>query len=237
MTDPLNGERYCEVEFDKSARVVRPEQPGAVGALAGRVSDVIVLCHGWNNDIDDARQLYRALTTSIDEQRAAGREPGLAGRDIGYVGVLWPSKRFTDEELIPGGAAGAAVEDPMLAADVLARADAFAARDANTTMAKAATLVPRLDFSPKARREYAELLRSLVDRSTVDDDEAGSAFFSLGGLDLYLRVDDPTLGDPDLFSPALSPGAGGGVLDVPVTGALTGPRGGAAGILSSPTTR
>ena len=44
--------------------------------LADQVTDVVVISHGWNNDMDEARRLYRNLFASMDAVRAAG----LAGR-------------------------------------------------------------------------------------------------------------------------------------------------------------
>jgi hypothetical protein len=222
--DPLDDDLYRQLEFDKFARPVRPEQVAEIGALAGRVTDLLVLSHGWNNDVGSARRQFRALLTSVAEQRDAGLEPGLDGRTLGVLGVIWPSREFGEEELVPGGAAGLGDVDPGLRADVLARADAFAAPDAPEKMERAATLVPKLERSPAARREYADLLRSLLDPAAADDEDAGSTFFSLDGDELYRRADDPTLGDPDLVEPA-APGTSGGALGVPGMG-----TGGAAGV-------
>ena len=38
--------------------------------LADQVSDLVVISHGWNNDMDEARALYRELFASIDAVRA-----------------------------------------------------------------------------------------------------------------------------------------------------------------------
>jgi pimeloyl-ACP methyl ester carboxylesterase len=231
VADPLEGDLYRQLEFDKSARPVRPEQVAEIAPLAGRVTDLVVLAHGWNNDVGSARRQYSALLTSVGQQRDAGLEPGLDGRAVGVLGVVWPSKEFGEAELVPGGAAGLGDADPTLAADLVARADAFAAPDAREKLERAAALVPRLRHSPAARRQYADLLRSLVDPRAGDDEDAGPAFFALDGTELYQRVDDPTLGDPDLIQPG-SPGTAGGALGVPAAGALADPTGGAANVFS-----
>jgi hypothetical protein len=233
VSDPLEGDLYRQLEFDKAARPVHPEQVAEIGALAGRVTDLLVLSHGWNNDVEGARNQFRALLTSIAEQRDAGLEPGLDGRTLGVLGVTWPSRKFGEEELIPGGAAGLGDVDPTLQADLLARADAFAAPDAAKKLERAAALVPKLGHSPAARRQYADLLRSLLHPGAADDDEeAGSAFFTLDGEEVYRRVDDPTLGDPALTEPDLAepavPGTSGGALGLPPVGAFGDPTGGAA---------
>jgi pimeloyl-ACP methyl ester carboxylesterase len=221
--DPLDGDLYRQVEFDKFARPVRPEQVAEIGALADRVTDLLVLSHGWNNDVDSARRQYRALLTSVAEQRDAGLEPELDGRTLGVLGVTWPSREFGEEELIRGGVAGVGDVDPGLSADLVARADAFAAPDARKKLQRAATLVPKLERSPAARREYADLLRSLLNPAAADDEDASSTFFALDGEEVYRRADDPTPGDPDLIEPD-APGTSGGVSGGPMMGA-----GGAAG--------
>ncbi|MFI7387978.1 serine-threonine protein kinase [Streptomyces sp. NPDC049813] len=55
------------------------------------VRDLVVLTHGWNNDRALATRLYDAFFAPF---------PALApGAGLGYAGVLWPSMRFTDEEI------------------------------------------------------------------------------------------------------------------------------------------
>ena len=141
----LNNFRYQELEFAKDGSVVDPEQAAAVAGLAASVTDLIVMSHGWNNNIDEARDLYRALTASMNTVLPSA-PIRLGGRSIGILGVLWPSKRFTDAELIPGGAAGL-VTDPTLPDDLRAMGDAFAADDAEAKLNRAAELADQLDVS------------------------------------------------------------------------------------------
>ena len=54
----------------------------------------------------DARALYRALFANVRRALDRGRAPSLAGRRIARSGrCCWPSKKFADEDLIPGGGA------------------------------------------------------------------------------------------------------------------------------------
>ncbi|MDN3588199.1 hypothetical protein QWY86_16060 [Pedobacter aquatilis] len=93
-----------EIHFNKAAREVDPEQFKAfINALkANDYTDLIVLSHGWNNNIEDARKLYEGLLEKISK---AINAKGKDGKRFASLNVFWPSKQFTDRELIPGNAA------------------------------------------------------------------------------------------------------------------------------------
>ncbi|HEY5174237.1 MAG TPA: hypothetical protein VII95_01580, partial [Terriglobales bacterium] len=94
-----------EVQIDKNANLVIPlQQQDIVNALTApgnTFTDVVVMSHGWNNDIDEARTLYRNFFGSLEQV-----SPAAAGKTLA-VGILWPSKKFVEADLIPGGAASA----------------------------------------------------------------------------------------------------------------------------------
>ena len=225
---------YQELEFAKDGSPVHHEQADAVRALADQVTDVVVISHGWNNDMDEARVLYRNLFASMDAVQQA-RGTGLGDRSIGVVGVLWPSKRFADAELVPGGAAGIGDADPALADDLRAMAGAFDAPGAEKVLARAATLAGRLEGSPKAQREYADLLRSLVSADASEPADAPDELFALDGPDLLDRLQTAMLS----LSLGPVPAAGGGAmglgggLAVGGGGVAGDGRGGAAGLGSA----
>lgn len=66
------------------------------------MTDLVLFSHGWNNDLADARKLYSDLFTALAPFVAA-----MSGRKFAAAAILWPSKKFTDEDLIPGGGAAA----------------------------------------------------------------------------------------------------------------------------------
>jgi hypothetical protein len=82
---------YAEVEFDRDGAPIDPAQVTAATDLlrTSHATDVLVLAHGWNNDMPRARRLYRALTDNM----AAVREsvPGAAGRTLAVEGEHRPS--------------------------------------------------------------------------------------------------------------------------------------------------
>ncbi|WP_394435293.1 alpha/beta hydrolase family protein [Streptomyces sp. SGAir0957] len=96
---------YWELVFDADG----DPEPGRRDRLLREVRergvrDLIVLTHGWNNDRDMAVQLYDRFFAPF---------PSLApGAKIGYAGLLWPSIRFTDEEIPDFARARAATGAP-----------------------------------------------------------------------------------------------------------------------------
>jgi hypothetical protein len=231
MSGALDNYSYRELQFAKDGSAVDPNQATAVGELAAQVSDLIVLSHGWNNDMDEARSLYEQIAGSFDAVRSGGHAPKLDGRSIGIVGVLWPSKRFADSDLIPGGAASIEHSDPTLPADLLAMSDAFDTAHAKATLAKAAALVPDLDHSPSAQREYADLLRSLISKKGAEPADAIDQFFRLDGEELMQRLDAASI-DATVDLPPIG-GAGaaaqGGAQAIPAGGLGGSGLGAAAG--------
>src|SRR3954462_7463385 len=110
-----------EVQFDKDGNMFQPRQEVDVLRFlstppGNQITDVVVLSHGWNDDMDEARTLYRKFLANVEPLLPASR----AARVIA-IGVLWPSKKFAEKDLIPGGAAGFdpfEVFSPLLAAQV-----------------------------------------------------------------------------------------------------------------------
>src|SRR5262245_38001614 len=94
-----------EVQFDKEGNVFQSQQEADIvrfltTAPGDQTAEVIVLSHGWNNDMDEARTLYRNLLGNLEPLLPAAK----AARIIA-IGVLWPSKKFAEQDLIPSGAA------------------------------------------------------------------------------------------------------------------------------------
>ncbi|MEU6509595.1 serine-threonine protein kinase [Streptomyces sp. NPDC046942] len=93
MADPgMSVTPYWELTFDADGDVDAPERDQLVAQVTEQgVRDLIVFAHGWNNDRSGATALYRRFFAPI---------PGLAPKArIGYVGVIWPSMRFSDEPI------------------------------------------------------------------------------------------------------------------------------------------
>ena len=118
-----------DVEFTKDGDVFQQPQVDALLAGLGPVTDLLVLSHGWNNDKADASQLYEELLGNIDKlldlrnqtsvpAPLQGFVDRLRNRNFAAVRVFWPSKKFTDADLIPGGGAASAAAEAENAAAV-----------------------------------------------------------------------------------------------------------------------
>ena len=213
------GFPYFELQFDTQGKVVDASalQQAIDGVAAGGTTDLFVLSHGWNNDMADARSLYKDLLGRMRDVIDGGQVP-LGARKLAVLAVLWPSKKFADEELIPSGAASAG--SPVNATVVNRQLDAlkgvFDNPDADAILARAKLLVPKLDASPAARVEFADLVRSLPGSNVGSLEDASDRFFKVAGDELMNRLSRPA-------SIAPPKNAGGAM-------SLHGPAGSAAGL-------
>jgi hypothetical protein len=177
----LAGFDYFPVQFTKEATPHDPAEAQALKArlAQGGVTDLLVFSHGWNNDMEEARQLYSAFLTNLKALLDAGAVPAAAGRTFAVVGVLWPSKKFTDAELIPSGAAGASMfEIAALREKIESLRGAFDAPNADQLLDELKALVPKLEDSGSARDAFVEKIRALVPAGAADREDASSEFFS-----------------------------------------------------------
>ena len=100
----IAGISYAAARFDKDGAALNKQEV----TLPEGTTDVIVASHGWNNTEEQAEQLYIPLFTNF----AAVASDQLQNKKIAIVGVIWPSKRFTDvvdaavAEQTRGGGAG-----------------------------------------------------------------------------------------------------------------------------------
>ncbi|MEU6668889.1 serine-threonine protein kinase [Streptomyces sp. NPDC046727] len=93
MADPgTSVTPYWELTFDADGDVDGPERDRLLAQVTDHgVRDLIVFAHGWNNDRSGATALYRRFFAPLPELAPKAR--------LGYVGVIWPSMRFSDEPI------------------------------------------------------------------------------------------------------------------------------------------
>ena len=154
-----------EMQFDKEGNQVIPAQEQdiikALTAPGNTYSDVVVISHGWNNDMVEARALYKGFFDSLE-----GVSPGVASKTLA-VGILWPSKRFDDADLIPGGAASADT-DPIADSRLQERLEdlktLFLDPDASQKLDQLKALVNGLERDVNQQNQFVTLMGALVDQ-------------------------------------------------------------------------
>lgn len=211
----LSGFAYFEVELTKDGEVATKDAAAAGSRLLAKeaVTDLIVISHGWNNDMDQARDLYKEFFRVLRELFPAS-DPRFAERSFAVMGILWPSKKFAEKDLIAGGAAsaGSVVTEAVVREQLDDLKQVFDDAEADLAIEKAKTLVGRLDDSPAARSEFAETIRSLLPKSSLDDEDASDRLFNLTGEEIMQRLSKPVL--PALVAgtgvSGAGPGAGAG---------------------------
>lgn len=170
--------RYADVQIRSDGSLRDQKQVAEAQTAVAGADDVLILVHGWNNDMPAARALYERLADSI----AAVRKQGYAAdRQIAVIGVLWPSIKWADEGQVAGGGASAANQESALIAEI-------GSRDLDPAVAEQLkNLVTKLN-TPDARRKYLELLRTQLPRTADDDEDAPPTRFVEGDTEQVFKA-------------------------------------------------
>jgi hypothetical protein len=182
-----------DVEFTRDGLVF---DANSVKALLDGIADasgLVVLAHGWNNDMQEARQLYDDFLKSVGQVSAAA---SASDARLAVMRVFWPSKKFADEDLIPGGGAASAVTESDQALiralealkhdpDRLGDTKVDSVRAANVDQAIA--LVDQLEASEAARKEFVLRLRAILTPDEAEPDDGSREFFALEPEELFDR--------------------------------------------------
>jgi len=221
----IAGVSYEAARFDKDGAALNQQDV----RLPQGTTDVIVASHGWNNTEEQAeQQLYIPLFTNF----AAIASDQLQNKKIAIVGVIWPSKKFTDvvdaavAEQTRGGGAGFGNSSTAADETIKAKLDVIATmfdKKAAKKISAAKNQIGKLESDLAARRKFVDELRSLLDESAAHEEDNSALFFKLDGSVMLEKLKQPT--------PLVSSGGGGGggaaSLGTPRT---TTPAGGAAGL-------
>ncbi len=219
---------FFPIEFDKKARPVDDDQTLALDSFieTGRVTDLLVLSHGWNNDEAQAMALYRNLLSSISNEA----DDGFDARTVAVVGVFWPSKKFAESDLISGGAAafGDDLPEDALIAQLEGMRIVVDSDEGETTIDRLIELVPDLEDKKSARTEFGEKVRTLLGTDIAADaelaDEIPTTMFMMAGDQMLEELGIARDEEAGV-------GAEGGIASVGGDGDASGdPMGGIAGL-------
>jgi hypothetical protein len=160
----LNGFPFFPLEFTREGRVHDQAQVDDLLGNLGNATDLLVISHGWNNDMAEARDLYATFLANARGLLDGGHSAG-NGRTFAVAGIFWPSKKFADRDLIPGGGAAsidAGADTGELEAELENLKGFFDAPDADAKLTEAQALVPQLENSRDARERYGDIMKSLA---------------------------------------------------------------------------
>lgn len=203
-----------EIEFTRDGGIFNAAQVAAASSGIADVTDLLVVSHGWNNDRAEATELYDALIKSLSEVIDADVVQGLDGRKFGVFRVLWPSKRFADQDLIPGGgAASATAENNTTLLRMLESMKKNPVQLGGSgidpvrevSLSRAQALVPSLESDSVARRDFVFQLRSILDPSETHLDDGSEEFFTRDPEEIFQELQATVLAP----SAAITTGAAG----------------------------
>ena len=184
---------HWEISFDEHGKASQAEIGKLLGELPGKdLTDLFVFSHGWNNDHRQARRLYDLYFGQVPGLLASD---GAQGVKAGWLGVVWPSKRWADEPeptagaggggaagLGDGGGAGSPVpSDPLLVEDLK---DVFEGTERQAALDELARLLEERPEDPAALARFQTLMGELATET-----DAGPAGEDQG--ELALLEDDP----------------------------------------------
>ncbi|MET8153259.1 hypothetical protein ACIBSW_40270 [Actinoplanes sp. NPDC049668] len=171
MTDSIAGLPFWEITFDADGDPDGPGRDAFLAEVPARgITDLFVFSHGWNNERRTARRLYNGFFGLLAAQlRATPADPPVVA---GLAGVVWPSKRWSDEPIPDFGPATAAALPGAAAATERAPAPA----DASSPTLDKQTLDDLRDTFPAATRALDRMAALL---ETEPDDAALAEFHAL----------------------------------------------------------
>jgi hypothetical protein len=187
IPNQVKGFRYFELEFNKEAVLDQADgdRPLLNHLAAGDTTDLLVISHGWRNNMNDAFWLYHRLLGNM-AQRMDKLET-LTGRKFTVAGVMWPSKKYDPAAVTAGGAASLGGQQPgktEVREQLEELQGFFDLENADDKLLQAIEQVNTLE-TPASQRKFAALIRPLLPAAFVDE---------VGDLpDAFFKLDDGTL--------------------------------------------
>ncbi|MFD7709034.1 serine-threonine protein kinase [Streptomyces sp. NPDC059785] len=160
MADPgMSVTPYWELTFDAQGDADGRGLDRLLGEVVRRgVGDLVVFAHGWNNDRPTATRLYSRFFRPFPQLAPHAR--------LGYVGVVWPAMRFSDEP-IPDFPPAPAADVPAAARPVLDKGTRHALLEVfpgrATVVEQLARLLDQQPDDGGALEEFGRLVRLLVE--------------------------------------------------------------------------
>ncbi|MFE7118144.1 serine-threonine protein kinase [Streptomyces sp. NPDC057654] len=153
---------FWELTFDADGDVNAGQRDALTQDVArANLTDLVLFAHGWNNDRSMAMRLYDRFFAAFPKLLA-----GAEGVRVGYVGVFWPSMRFTDEPIpdFPSQSAAAASAATRTGLDEDTRHALNTAFPGKVmTVARLAELLEKQPDTRARFEEFGSLVRQLTE--------------------------------------------------------------------------
>lgn len=200
----LDGFPYFEIQFNKKGEVIDANKVNALlnDIELEAITDLIIISHGWKNDIEDATNLYTELSGNIRTVLDAGSCGGLKGRNIGIVGVFWPSKKFSssDQQSESGGGVSleGAVSEELILEELDSLEELSDVNNAKLLIEQAKALVISLEDRKTAQDQIVDLIRQILFDEEADvevDEEVPEGFDTVQGREIIDKLSRPGVGE------------------------------------------
>ena len=166
----VHGFDFQPIEIDRRGKLRNGADELAAHVKEKGISDVVLICHGFRNDENDARALYSRFLMTLDDNR---KNPALAARlgsrTFAIGGVFWPSMIFPESD----DSQGAALSTDDTTQQNRARLEAMRSSLDAPAAKKLDDLLEHVDSAPEdgnARLAMAHTLLELV-RELKGDEE------------------------------------------------------------------
>jgi hypothetical protein len=194
----ISGFPYFEVQFNKEGALHDDHELRQVLSFIsqGKMTDLFVISHGWNNDMNEARDLYKSFFAQMRSQINNNRSLELGSKAFAVLGILWPSKKYADEDLIPSGAAdfsNVPSEEEKIKQQIESLKGVFDHPEADSHLERAKALVDRIGTNENAAVEFVNLIRTLPHKNEVNTEDNTDEFFKLSGDELVNKLSRPDL--------------------------------------------
>ena len=204
----LFGFPYFEVQFTKAGNVhSSAEADKFLDELSNApTTDLLVISHGWNNHMDEARKFYGDYFAQVRGLIDAGTVQ-LGARKLMILGVLWPSKKFADDELIAGGGANLQGDlEATLRTKLERLEETIDDEGVKQLLRDAKAQVSRLEESSQARAALVQAAKAVIrlHRAAEAEDDGAEELLRVGDQELLKQLEAPA----SLLAPA-APGEGG----------------------------
>lgn len=149
----IAGLPFWELHFDKSGRLLKH-----VGAIPAQITDLFVFAHAWNNDYNDAKDLYDVFFEQLAQ--ALVHDGAKADVQVGLVGVFWPSVVWPGDEPVLE-TTGTPMFGPVERDWSEELKTAYEGPTERAAIDKMRTLIDKRSSHPEAVTQFRELLRVL----------------------------------------------------------------------------